>query len=177
MSRKIMVFIAGSLDGFIAGPNDDLDFLKMVEQPGEDYGYETFINEVDTVILGRKTYDKVQSFGIGNPHAGRQTYVITRTPKPALPEIDFYTEGPEKLIQHLKSKTGKHIFVDGGAQIIHTLMQQNLIDEWIISIIPVMLGGGVKLFSDHGLNQKLELVSSKSFPKGLVQLHYTKINP
>ncbi len=173
-----MVFIACSLDGYIAGPNDDISFLDTVEpQPGEDYGYDSFIAGVDTVILGRKTYNKVQTFGIGNPHKGRQTYVITRTPKPAEPEIIFYTEGPEKLIEQLKSEAGKNIFVDGGAQVLHTLLQHNLIDEWIISIIPIMIGDGVKLFSDHKLCQKLNLVSCKSFPQGLVQLHYTKNNP
>jgi dihydrofolate reductase len=176
MKRNVIVYIACTVDGYIAGPNDDLSFLQSVEQPGEDYGYENFVAGVDTVILGRKTFDKVKSFNIGNPHAGRQTYVITSTPKPAEPEITFYTEGPEKLIQQLQSEPGKNIFVDGGAQLIHSLLQLNLIDEWIVSIIPVMIGDGVKLFSNHKQSNSLTLVSTKSFPKGLVQLHYRKTN-
>ncbi|HNP99428.1 MAG TPA: dihydrofolate reductase, partial [Bacteroidia bacterium] len=75
--RKIILYIACSVDGYIAGPNDNLDFLSMVERPSEDYGYQKFTDTIDAVIMGRKTYDKVLSFGIPFPHSGRNCFVVT----------------------------------------------------------------------------------------------------
>ncbi len=78
-SRKVILYIASSLDGFIAKENDDISFLSVVEKKGEDYGYHAFIETVDTVIMGRKTYDKVLSFGIDFPHHDKKCYELTRT--------------------------------------------------------------------------------------------------
>ncbi len=173
MSRKLIVYIASSLDGYIATKNDDLSFLSMVETPGEDYGYSEFIKTIDTVIIGKRTYDKVLSMGFDFPHAHQETYVITRTEKPAIGNVNFYTQNLSELVNNLKAKKGKNIFCDGGAQIIHQLLQHKLIDEFIISIIPTLLGDGIRLFSEGFNQQDLLLVSSKSFDSGLVQLHYT----
>jgi dihydrofolate reductase len=173
--RKIIVYIAMSLDGYIAKPNGELDFLEMVEQEGEDYGYSDFISGIDTVIMGRKTYEKVLSFGIPFPHNDKSTYIITRSIRPNERNILFYNESLKDLITELKAKDGKHVFVDGGAEIVNLMLKDDLIDSLIISIIPVILGKGVALFK-VGLNeQKLRLVSSKSFKSGLVQLHYERI--
>ncbi len=92
MDRKVILYIAASLDGYIAGPNGNLDFLSIVAQEGQDYGYADFIDSIDTVILGPKTYDKVLSFGIPFPHAGKQTFVITKTARPNINNITFYTD-------------------------------------------------------------------------------------
>ncbi|WP_448702346.1 dihydrofolate reductase family protein [Mucilaginibacter sp. AW1-3] len=170
--RKVKLFIAMSLDGFIAKPDGSLDFLSIVEQKGEDYGYSEFIKDIDTVILGRKTYDKVLTFGVPFPHADKQTFVLTRTERPAEGNIAFYTGDLHALVSKLKTAAGKHIFVDGGADIVNQMMALNLIDEYIISIIPVYLGEGVPLFKQGRPEGKLKLISSKAFEKGLVQLHY-----
>lgn len=174
MNRKIIVYIATSLDGYIAKPNDDLSFLSMVEQEGQDYGYADFIKTVDTVIVGRKTYDKVISMGFDFPHADKNAYVITRTPRPNIGSVKFYTDDLSALIEKLKSENGKNIFCDGGAEIVNELLKLNLIDEFIISIIPILVGNGTKLFKDDRPEQKLELVSVKSFDKGLTQIHYKR---
>jgi dihydrofolate reductase len=173
--RKVVLFIAMSLDGYIADAKGDIGFLSAVEQPGEDYGYGEFIQTVDTVVLGRKTYDKVLGFGIPFPHADKQTYVITRTPGPSKDRIHFYTGNPGDLIRQLKEESGKNIFVDGGAEIVNALLKENLIDEFIISIIPVLLGDGVALFNPNRPGAGLKHVNTRSFGKGLVQLHYTRI--
>ena len=172
--RKLMMFIAASADGFIAGENDDLGFLSMVEVPGEDYGYNAFIKEVDSVILGRKTYDKVLSMGIGFTHSDKDTWIITRTPKPAEGKVKFYNGGLTDLVADLKSKPGKNIFVDGGSEIIHQLMIADLFDEYIISVIPVFLGKGIPLFQSGRPSVNLVLKESSIFPSGLVQLHYIR---
>ncbi|MBP9688635.1 MAG: dihydrofolate reductase [Bacteroidia bacterium] len=172
MSRKLIVCIATSIDGYIASKNDDLSFLSMVDTIGEDYGYREFINTVDTVIIGKRTYDKVLSMVTEFPHANQETFVITRTPKPAIGNVSFYNDNLIELVATLKAKTGKNIFCDGGAQIIHQLLQHKLIDEFIISIIPTLLGDGIRLFSEGFNQQNLLLVSSKSYESGLVQLRY-----
>ncbi len=173
MERKLVLYIAMSLDGYIAAENDDLSFLSAVEQEGEDYGYTEFINTIDTIILGRKTYDKVISMGYPYPMHGEKVYVITRSEKPSVGSVEFYSGDLGELVGLLKQQPGKNIFCDGGAEIVNLLLKAGLFDEIIISIIPVLLGSGVRLFQDGGVEQKLTLVSSKSFPKGLVQLHYT----
>jgi len=174
--RKLSLFIATSLDGYIAKPNDDLSFLKLVEKEGEDYGYAEFIDTVDTLIIGRKTYDYVLK-KIGSSHydnGQKNVYVITRTEKPSVGRTTFYTGNLTELVQQLKSERGKNIYCDGGAEIINQLLKNDLIDEFIISIIPVLVGNGTKLFKDDRPEQELEFISSKSFETGLTQLHYKR---
>lgn len=168
------MYIAMSIDGYIARPDGDLDWLSAVEVTGEDYGYSNFINTVDTVILGRKTYDKVLSFGIPFPHSDKQCYIITRTARPTEGNINFYTGDIPALITQIKAQSGKNIFVDGGAQVVNEFMKHQLVDEFIISIIPVFLGSGIPLFNEGRPEIKMKLAGNKSFPSGLLQLHYIR---
>ncbi|URM36126.1 dihydrofolate reductase family protein [Flavobacterium anhuiense] len=174
--RKISLFIAMSLDGYIAKPNDDLSFLKLVEKDGEDYGYAKFTADIDTIIIGRKTYDYVlKEIGASHYDNGqRDVYVITRTERPQIERTIFYTGNIAELVEKLKSEKGKNIYCDGGAEVINELLKNSLIDEFIISIIPVLLGNGTKLFRDGRPEQILEFVSAKTFETGLVQLYYKK---
>jgi len=174
--RKLSLFIAMSLDGFIAKPNDDLSFLKIVEKEGEDYGYENFTSTIDTLIIGRKTYDYVVK-EIGSSHydnGDRDVYVITRTERPSVGRTTFYTGDLAALVIQLKSGIGKNIYCDGGAEVINELLKNDLIDEMIISIIPILVGSGTRLFKDGRPEQLLEFVSVKSFDTGLTQLHYKR---
>lgn len=174
--RKLSLFIAISLDGYIAKPNDDLSFLKIVEKEGEDYGYAKFIDTIDTLIIGRKTYEYVLR-EIGPSHYDneqRDVYVITRTNRPNVGRTTFYTENLTELVQLLKSKNGKNIYCDGGAEIINELLKTDLIDEFIISIVPIFVGNGTRLFKDGRPEQLLELISAKTFDTGVTQLHYRR---
>ncbi len=172
MNRKLILYIATSLDGYIAKPNDNVDFLSIIEQEGQDYGYGDFVKTVDAVIVGRKTYDTVISMGFDFPHTDKDAYIITRTPRPSIGSVKFYTGDIKSLVVRLKSENGKNIFCDGGAEIVNELLKDNLIDELIISVIPILVGNGTKLFKDGRPEQKLELISAKHFEKGLTQLHY-----
>lgn len=174
MDRKVILYIATSLDGYIAKPNDDLSFLSIVQQEGEDYGYADFVKSVDTVILGRKTYDWVMTQVPEFPHADKNSFIISRTARPSIGNTNFYTDNLKDLILRLKSEQGKNIFIDGGAEIVNELLKENLIDEFIISIIPILVGSGTKLFKDGRPEQKLELISTKQFDKGLTQLYYKR---
>ena len=174
--RTLIIFIATSLDGYIAKPNDDLSFLKLVEKQGEDYGYAEFTATIDTIIVGRKTYDWVLK-EIGASHydnGDRNVYVITRMERPSVGKITFYTGNLTELVHQLKAGVGKNIYCDGGAEIINELLNEDLIDELIISVVPVLVGNGTRLFKDNRPEQKLELVDTKAFDTGLVQLHYKR---
>lgn len=173
-ARPVVLYIACSIDGYIAGPNGELDFLSQVEKQGEDYGYQEFVNSVDTVIMGRKTYDKVLSFGIPFPHADKTCYIVTRSAKPSKDSVHFYTGNLKTLVTDLKSKEGKTIFIDGGAELVALLLEENLVDDIIVSIIPSILGDGIRLFKTQNTASSWELVSAKTFDTGLVQLHYRK---
>ena len=164
-----------SLDGYIAKPDDSLDFLSLVENEGEDYGYANFMDSIDTVIIGRRTYDKISSLGITSPHGNKKTYVITHKPNPKLENTIFYNGELKSLVERLKSKQGLDIYCDGGAQVVTELLKNHLIDEFYISVIPVLLGDGIKLFQYNETASNLQLISAKSFEKGLVQLHYKTI--
>lgn len=129
--RKISLFIVMSLDGYIAKPNDDLSFLKLVEQVGEDYGCAEFNATIDALIVSRKIYEYVIK-NIGSSHydnVQRNVYVITRTEKPNVDRTVFYTGDLTEPITKLKSENGKNIYCDGGAEVINQLLKLDLIDK------------------------------------------------
>ncbi len=166
-----------SLDGFIATKEDGLEWLSVVEKEGEDYGYTAFTSSVNAYIIGRKTYDVVLNLTGGVlPQAEQyECYVITRQERADEKGVRFYNGDIASLIHKLKQED-KHIYCDGGGQIVQLLMQQNLIDEYIVSVIPILLGDGKRLFlGEIDSNIKLKLKTSKQFDTGLVQLHYIKI--
>jgi dihydrofolate reductase len=170
--RKMILYVAMSLDGYIAATDDSLDFLSVVQEAGEDYGYADFVKSVDTVIVGRKTYEKVVSMGYDYPHTDKDVYIITRAERPSIGTLRFHTGDLAELVSYLKSRPGKHIYCDGGAEIANQLLKHQLIEEFIISVIPILLGGGVRLFQGGFSEQNLKLLSCQSFSKGLAQLHY-----
>ncbi len=171
-NRKVQLYIAASLDGYIAGPGGDMSFLDLVAAEGEDYGYSEFISDVDTVIMGRKTYEWVMTQVEEFPHADKKAYIITRTSRPSVGKTEFYSGNLSYLVTHLKSTDGRNIFVDGGAEIAGQLLAAGLIDEIFISIIPVLLCGGTRLFNDGIPHTELEYIGSRHFDTGLVQIRY-----
>ena len=173
-NRNLVLYIASSLDGYIAKPGDDLRFLNLVQKEGEDYGYAAFIAAVDTVIIGRKTYDWIIQQVPEFIHADKITYVLTRSTRPANENTRFYSGSLPELVRQLKQEEGKIIFCDGGAEVVTELLQHDLIDEIILSLVPVLVGEGTRLFKDGRPEQVYELVSAKSFDTGLVQLHYKR---
>ena len=111
--RKVILYIAMSVDGYIATESNELDWLSIVEVPNEDYGYEKFVKGVDTVIMGRKTYDKVISFDVDFPHKGRKCYVISRARTGFDENVEYYSGNLKALIEELKNSEGNNIFIDG----------------------------------------------------------------
>lgn len=171
--RKVVLYIAMSLDGYIAKEDDNIDFLSLVQTPGEDFGYADFTSGIDTVIWGRKTYDKVLSFGVEFPHADKKIWVFSKSRSGKNEHVEYFSDMPA-LINQLKQQPGKDIYCDGGAEVVHELLRYSLLDRLVVSVIPHLLGSGISLFKNGRPEQSLIFKKSVSFPSGLMQLWYDK---
>jgi dihydrofolate reductase len=171
MPAQCSVFIATSLDGYIARADGSIDWLSIVDQPGGEYwGYGAFFASVDALIIGRKTYETVLAFPDWSYLAKR---CVVLTHRPATPQHgeEFYAGELEPLVRRLGDEGTKRIYVDGG-QVIGQFLRAGLIDDLTISLVPILLGGGARLFPEPGVEARLKLVSTQEFPTGLVQVRY-----
>lgn len=164
------VYIASSLDGFIARSSGGIDWLSTVERPNEDYGFKAFFDSVDTLVLGRKTYETALGFDSWH-YAGKRVVVLTHgTPAPQHgEEIVSGDVGP--LVDRLGAEGAKRVYVDGGATIAQFLAA-GLIDDFTVSVIPILLGEGTPLAPKIGHDVPLRLSEHRVFDSGLVQLTY-----
>ena len=162
-----------SLDGFIARADGRVDGLSMVERPGEDYGYKSFHDSIDVIVIGRKTYDTALGFQPW-PYAGKRVIVMTHRPLAARdpgPAEEVHAGPPAALIARLKAEGARRVYVDGG-QVIQQFLADGLVDDLTVSVIPILLGEGVRLFGPGAHDLPLKMVRSRSFDSGLVQLEY-----
>jgi dihydrofolate reductase len=171
MRAECSIFVATSLDGFIARSDGRIDWLSVVERQGEDYGYKRFFDAIDTIVMGRKTYETVLGFGGEWPYASKRCIVLTSGKQSARFNAEFCTEEPTPLVDRLTSEGAKRIYVDGGV-VIQSFLAAGLVTDMTISIVPLLLGDGVRLFGKTGADVPLSLVRSRSFDSGLVQLEY-----
>lgn len=161
-----------SADGFIAGENDNIDFLTPFQTEGEDYGYNEFINSVGSIIVGRKTYEKVIRMGFPY-HPDKTVYVATRSSiQSDTGNLLYYNGSFKSLISKLKSSHQNNIYCDGGAELAKSLIAEDLIDEIILSVIPVKLENGTSLFENGVVPQNFSLKKKREFKTGLVQFSY-----
>lgn len=167
--RKIIVYIASSLDGYIARENGDIDWLPE----SSESSYDTFYKSVDTVIMGKTTYDQVLTFG-EYPYKNKKSFVFTRTSKNNDDNVEFVSD-VEKFVKDGFPGEGNNIWLVGGAQIITSFLKQGIVDEIIITVIPVLLGKGIPLFKNVEKETKLELIKTEKFGQ-LVDLHYKVLN-
>jgi len=172
MRPRCSVFIATSLDGYIARRDGGLDWLSIVETPGEDYGYARFFADVDALILGRATYETVLAFPAW-PYGDKRCVVLTHGTFESRHGERFHAGAPGPLLEELHAAGVRRIYVDGGA-VIRLFLREGLIDDVTLSIIPVLLGDGIPLFDSLASvpTRRLRLASSQAFPSGLVQLRY-----
>ncbi len=170
MSRKLILFIATSLDGYIAKENDDLDWLDEVEGEG-DTGYTEMYNSIDTMIMGKKTYDYVVRATDEFPHSDKKCYVFSRSEKGESEHVEFVNENVVPFTKRLKQQPGSNIWMAGGSDILDAFLKEKLIDEFIITITPHILGKGVPLFKDNSPEIYLSLQEVKRFGQ-FVQLIY-----
>lgn len=171
--RKIIVNIATSADGFIARRDGSLDWLTNRPAPKGFYGMPEFARSVDAKILGRKTFDVSLKLG-ATFSADDVHYVFSRRPAPgSVPTgVQFVTEPIRTFADRVRKQAGKNIWMMGGGEIIGAFLDENAIDEFIISVVPMFIGEGIPLIAAKHREVPLRLLSSKEFPDGVVQLHY-----
>lgn len=167
--RKVVLYIAISLDGYIARRSGEIDWLFS----DQDYGYTKFLGAVDTIVMGRKTYEQVLRFG-EYPYKGLECFVYSRKLVGRNENVSFVSEPPASFITKLKQRPGKDIWLVGGAELASECVKHDLIDEYIISVHPIILGQGIQLFPPPLPELWLELIDAESFSSGLVQLSYQR---
>ncbi len=171
---KTVLYIAASLDGYIARMDGSVDWLDVYQVEGEeDYGYSDFYNSVDALIMGSGTYEVVRNSGRW-AYPGKKTYVLTKQELSSdNQDIKFTPKRPATLIRFLQSEVYQKIWLVGGGQLTASFLQPNLINEFILSLIPVCLGDGIPLFpNNQGSQIGFNLLETKSYSTGIVQLHY-----
>ncbi len=167
---RCSAFLAASLDGFVARPDGAVDWLKAVEAPGEDYGFAEFFGSVDTLVLGRATYDLVLGFP-GWPYEGKRVVVLTHRPAAPRHGETFASGSPADVAASLAAAGARRIYVDGGAT-VSSFLRDGLLDDLTVSVIPVVLGEGIRLFQPPLPERALALREARPYPSGLVRLRY-----
>lgn len=171
--RKFIVYVAVSADGFIARPDGSVDWLDRPNLKG-DHGMGAFYRSIDTCVLGRKTYDIMSAkFGMAHGYAGKKNYVFSRTvSKAASPKVRVTSEDVHIFSERLRSEKGKDIWLVGGAELVAAFLDCGQVDEFIIHIIPTLIGEGIPLVAPRHRDLRLKLLATKRFPDSVVRLHY-----
>ena len=165
--KKIILYVATSLDGYIARKNGSVDWLTKFEQSGEDFGYQKFLDSIGTIILGNTTYKEFKA-----PYENKKCFVFSRKNTGKVDNITYVNSTAREFIEGLDDGD-ENIWLVGGADIAKEFLKNKLVDEFIITIIPIVLGEGIPLFSTDCGEHKLKLQTNQSFDSGVVQLHYT----
>lgn len=169
--RKLVLYIATSLDGYIATEDDSLDWLFKVEGEG-DNGYSEFYETVDTILIGRRTYDWVMDHENGNfPYKNKKCYVFSKTLSGKNENVEFINEDIVNFTNRIKENDGKNIWIVGGGDLLHFFIKEKLVDEFIITMAPTLIGRGIPLFKEVDFEIELVLKSMRRFNQ-FVELHY-----
>lgn len=168
--RRIQLFIATSLDGFIARSDGRIDWLFT----DADYGYAEFFAGIDTVLMGRRTLEDCLRFDPW-PNSGKRTIAFSRTPRAApRADVEYTAEPVSEVVRRIRSQPGRHLWLVGGGEVVRDFLRADLIDDYIISVHPIILGEGRPLFPSIGRDTHLRLAATRSYASGLVTLHYTR---
>ena len=176
MAVTCAAYLGMSLDGFIAGPNDELDWLEQVDKlEGEDFGYAEFMGSVDALIMGRRTFETIANLGVGWPYP--LPVIVMSSSVTELPaefaQCEVSANTPAAMISEAESRGWSKLYIDGG-QLVASFLNEGLLDELIVSVLPVALGSGISLFAGLDGSQWLNHQSTRTFDNGMVQLRYTK---
>lgn len=169
--RKLVLFIASSLDGYIATKDDSLEWLFQVEGEG-DNGFTEFYETVDTILLGKRTYDWLMEQGLEEfPYKGKECYVFTKSSIEDTEEVKFVHDDVAHFVEKLKKQDGKNIWIVGGGELLYSFLQEKLIDEIIITLAPTIIGSGIPLFKEGDYTLNLRLKRMRNFNQ-FVELYY-----
>ncbi len=170
---RLSVFCARSLDGYIAAQDGSLDWLSAAARPDEDYGHSAFLDTVDALAMGRGTYDSIAHLDL--PGGGRPLYVFTHRPTAPRAGVTFWSASPREAVTHWAGAGLRRVYVDGGV-LVSSFLAEDLIDDMLITEVPILLGAGRPLFHPIARTTQLTLESVTRFPSGLVNLGYRR-NP
>jgi dihydrofolate reductase len=171
--RKVIVHIATSADGYIARPDGDLAWLTSRPAPEGFYGLGAFMRSIDTKVLGRKTYDVSRRMG-AKVDPKTRTIVFSRHPPPpdAPAGVEFVGGAIRAFVHRLREEPGKDVWLMGGGELIASFLDEESIDHFVISVVPVLIGDGIPLIARRHRHVPLRLQSVERFDDGLVQFHY-----
>lgn len=175
--RKIKLYIAVSLDGYIATPDGGVEWLNQFQiSKNEDYGYKEIYQSIDTILMGGRTYRDIVGFGCEWPYKDKTTYIVSRNNVNLTPaeQVCFITDHVTGNVEKLKESTGKDIWLAGGGELVSMLLDANQIDEMHLCYLPIVLGQGISLFPNKPKETIWKLVSSKSFLSGAISITYTR---
>jgi dihydrofolate reductase len=165
--RRLRYQVACSLDGFIAGPEDEFDWIT----PEPSFDFEALHAQFDTLLMGRRTYEIVHSMGESFP--GKQVIVASRSLRQEdHPDVEVVSKGLEARVRELRAQCGRDIWLYGGGDLLSQLLAWNLVDTVEPAIIPILLGGGVPLLASHGVRRRLAFIGHRAYPSGMVLLEY-----
>ena len=177
---EVILYIAASVDGYIARPDGAVDWLPPPPEPGagpaEDYGYSAFIAGVGVALMGRATYEQIRSFGGDYPYPGIEGYVFSRTRAGQRDEYARFVDGRDipGLIARLQGAQDKNIWLVGGGQLIREFLRLDLIDRIELFLMPLLLGAGIPLFPPATPQRNLHLAGGQTHPNGIAQLTYRR---
>lgn len=170
--RTVVLFIAPTVDGYIASEDDSLEWLFEVEGEG-DNGTSEFYETVDTILFGKRTYDWILEHDSKDfPYKDKKCYVFSRSAHPDTEDVTFVNEDVKEFVEKLKAQDGQKIWLMGGGELIHDFLEKNLIDEFFITIAPALIGRGIPLFKEGDYDIRLKLEGVRTFNQ-FVELHYT----
>jgi dihydrofolate reductase len=169
--KKIIAYLATSADGFIARPDGDVSWLDR-PRPKDEYGMPAFLRSVDTVIMGRETYEAGQNLG-GALIDGKRNIVLSRSlPSYGIPGATVENAPPLELANRLRQEKGGNVWLMGGADVFGSFLSAGALDELIIHIVPVLIGIGIPLLDSTPRQVELKLRSTRKFADGVVRIHY-----
>ncbi|MBC9251527.1 dihydrofolate reductase [Pseudomonas alcaligenes] len=172
MKPALIYYVAASLDGYIARPDGRVDWLEAIQTSPDDHGYQAFYDGIDALLMGRMTFDTLQSFGGPWPYPGKPCTVLTRNPQSTLPAgVSMRHCTPTEALADFAELGYQRIWLVGGGSLAGNCFAAGLVDELVVSLVPYLLGAGIPLFST-GLERPLSLHEQRSFSSGVVQLHY-----
>jgi dihydrofolate reductase len=168
--RKVILGVAVTLDGFIEGPNGEYDWCFT----DQDYGLNDFMKRIDGIIMGRKSFDISNAYDGPNPWKDVKTYVFSRSVTKAPENVEIVKGDVVEIVSKLKNLPGKDLWLFGGAELTTTFVNADLVDEFWLSVHPILLGSGKSLFNNIVDRKKLVLKEHKVYETGLVSLCYTR---
>ncbi len=165
--RKVILNLAVSLDGFIEGPNGEFDWCFA----DQDYGLMDFMNRIDSIFIGRKSYELILQMG-ENPYPDKLKYVFSRTLKNVGGNTKLISQNIEEEVKNIIDQDGKDIWLYGGANLVTSFLNTGLVDEIQLAVHPILLSKGKSLFKDIKERKYFKLIDTKTYSSGLVQLFY-----